>query len=320
MQGSGAAWFPDSSRLLISREGALWVAAAGSDAATQITKDRDNERAPSISPDGRTVAFYSSRSGHQDIWLVPSDGSAAPRQLTRAAMSEDDPRFTPAWSPDSRQIAYISNASDYWHDDVWVSDVATGKARPLTRSLMAASSPVWSPDGRSIALLGNEKKGYWYEDLQDIWVVDVARGTERSVQMQVHATDWLHNLPVFWSGDGRHFYFVYHERGDLNLWSVPAEGGVATRVTNERGALRSFDTTAKSDAFVYVRSGPTAGAEVQYVRAGGGPPRQLTAFAETWDGVREPLEVSYRSFDGSTSRGSSICRRPCARARGIRRS
>lgn len=297
-QGSNPVWFPDSGRIAFVRESDLWSVAVGSAEATQITKEKANLRAPSVSPDGRTIAFYSSRSGHQDIWLVPSDGSAAPRQLTREAMAEDDPRFEPAWSPDGRQIAYISNKSDYWHDDVWLIDVASGKTRQLSRSVMAASVPTWSPDGRRIALLGNAKKGYWYEDLQDIWVLDAASGAERVVKMQVYATDSLHNLPVYWSGDGSQLYFVYHERGDYNLWSVPSAGGIATRVTHGLGSLRSLSTTDKGDAFVYVRSGPVDGPEVEYIPALGGPPRRLTEFADEWQNVRAPVEVSYRSFDG----------------------
>ncbi|HXH05636.1 MAG TPA: S9 family peptidase [Vicinamibacterales bacterium] len=296
--GAAAAWFPDGVRVLILRDNDLWVGRVGSDEVTRITRDELDERAPRISPDGRTIAFYSTRSGHQDIWLVPADGSTAPQQLTSEAMAADDPRFAPAWSPDGRSIAYISNKANYWHDDVWVVDVASKRARQLSRSLMAMSTPAWSPDGRALAVLGNAKAGYWYEDLQDIWIVDVRNGSERTVRMQVHATDWLHSLPVYWSGDGRHLYFAYHERGDINVWSVPAEGGVATRVTHEQGALRSLETTPKADAFVYVRSGPTRGPEVHFLEVSGGVPRQLTAFSDEWESIQEPREVSYRSFDG----------------------
>ena len=303
LDGNNPAWFPDSARIVFSRGGDLWTARIGSNDATQITKDRENERAAAVSPDGRSIAFYSSRSGHQDIWIVPSDGSAAPRQLTDAAMAEDDPRFAPAWSPDSRRIAYISNTSDYWHDDVWAIDVASGKARQLSKRLMAASTPAWSPDGRSIALLGNAKKGYWYEDLQDIWILDASSGAERTVEMQIYATDRLHNLPVYWSGDGSQLYFAYHERGDINLWTAPARGGVATRMTNELGGLRSFESTAKADAFVYVRSGPVEGSEVHYLPEIGGPPKPLTQFSEAWEHVTGPQEVSYRSFDGMYIQG-----------------
>ncbi len=296
--GSNPSWFPDGRRILFSRENDLWAIPLEGGDASRITTDPANERAAVVSPDGSTIAFYSTRGGHQDIWLVPSDGRAAPRQLTREAMADDDGRFAPAWSPDGRQIAYISNKSDYWHDDVWLIDVASGKARQLSKSLMAASVPVWSPDGRRIAQLGNAKKDYWYEDLQDIWVVDASSGAERTVKMQVYATDSGHNLPVYWSGDGAHFYFVYHERGDFNLWSVPSEGGIATKITHGLGALRSLSTTKAGDAFAYMRAGPVQGAEIEYITKIGGPEKQLTQFSEPWEHVKEPIEVSYRSFDG----------------------
>jgi dipeptidyl aminopeptidase/acylaminoacyl peptidase len=295
--GNVQAWYPDSQRIVFSRDNDLWSLRVGSTEPTRLTNDPGDERAPAVSPDGRLIAFYSTRSGHQDIWVVPGDGSAPPRPLTSAAMALDDIRFAPAWSPSSREIAYISNRTDYWHDDVWIADVASGRTRQVSKSLMAASSPAWSPDGRSIALLGTAKKGYWYEDLQDIWIVDPVNAAERTVRMQIQATDWLHSLPVLWSRDGRTLSFAYHERGDLNLWSVSAAGGVATRMTNDRGQLRSLEAAA-GDALVYVRSGPVDGPEAFYLPRTGGPPRQLTRFADTWEGVREPREVSYRSFDG----------------------
>lgn len=298
LQGNNPVWFPDGQKIVFSREADLWTASVGSATATQITKDKENERAAAVSPDGRSVAFYSSRSGHQDIWLVPADGSAPSRQLTQAAMAEDDGRFTPAWSPDSKQIAYISNKADYWSDDVWVIDVASPKPRQLSKSLMAASSPAWSPDGKRVALLGNAKKGYWYEDLQDIWLIDTATAAEKTVKMQIFATDSLHSLPVLWSSDGSQLFFVYHERGDFNLWSVPSAGGVATKITNELGTLRSLDISAKGDALVYVRSGPANGPEAEYITAAGGPPRQLTEFSEEWENVAPPKEIAFKSFDG----------------------
>jgi dipeptidyl aminopeptidase/acylaminoacyl peptidase len=297
-QGSIAAWFPDSQRAVISRESDLWSLPVGSTDAKQITTDGKDKRAIVVSPDGKWVAFSSVRGGANDIWIVSADGGAAPRQLTQNAMPLDDARFGPAWSPDSKTIAYISNKGEYWHDDVWLLDVASGRTRQLSKSLMAASTPAWSADGKTIALLGNAKKGFWYEDLQDIWLLDPAKGTERTVKMQIYATDQLHSQPVFWSGDSSHLFFVYHERGDINLWTVPASGGVATRLTNERGTMRGIETDAKGDAFVYVRTTPTSGGEVEYLPGIGGPPRQLTDGSVEWENVFEPQEVAYRSFDG----------------------
>jgi dipeptidyl aminopeptidase/acylaminoacyl peptidase len=292
-QGSITAWFPDGQRVLTSRQNDLWSIPVGSTTGTQITKDAGNERAPAISPDGRWIAFASSRGGHNDIWVVPSDGRAAPRQVTQAAMPEDETRFGPVWSPDGKTIAYVSNKNDYWHDDVWLVDVASGKARQLTKGVMTSETPVWSPDGKHIALLGSSKKGYWYMDLYDIFLIDPVKGTERPVKMQVFATGDL-----TWSGDSSRLYFTYQERGDVNLFCVSAAGGVATKVTNDRGVMRGLQASANADGFVFTRSTPIDGTASYYLPAIGGPPRQLTTPSVGYEGLREPKEIAYRSFDG----------------------
>ncbi len=297
VRGRSPAWFPASRRVAFVRDGDLWAVSMGSSDAVPLTNDEDNERAPVVSPDGRWVAFYSSRSGHQDIWVVSAEGGE-PRAVTTGAYALDDARWAPAWSPDSREIAYVSNTSDYWADDVWVVDVESGQTRQISSGLMASTTPVWSPDGSRIALLGTSKDGYWYEDLADIFVLDPLSGAERTVEMQVHATDWLHRMPIFWSGDGEQIYFLYQQRGDFDLWAVPSAGGVATRVTNMGGSLSSVSATATADAFAFVRATPTRGPDLDYLPATGGRLRRLTTFADEWSVVVDPEEISYRSFDG----------------------
>ena len=298
VEGSSPVWFGDGSGIVFSRGGDLWRAEVGSSEPTRITDDPDDERAARPSPDGGTIAFYSGRSGHQDIWIVPSDGSAPAVQLTRASMAADDFRFAPAWSPDGTRIAYYSNLSDYWEDDIRVVEVATGEERQISSGLMASSTPVWSPDGSRIALLGTSKDEYWYEDLAYIYLLDPEAGTEEIVAMQVHATDWLHNHTVSWSADGSELFFPYHERGEVELWRVPAAGGVATRVTNMGGSFRAYHATADGSAFVFLRSTSTRGTEVDYVPAEGGAARRLTHFSTRWQGLVEAEELSYRSWDG----------------------
>lgn len=320
---SSPVWMPHGDGLLVSGGGDLWIVpveGAEADVATagarraedgpgpalslddprvvRVTDDDEGERAARPSPDGSAIAFYSGRGGHQDIWLVPADGSGPPRRLTRESMAPDDFRFAPAWSPDGTRIAYYSNKADYWEDDIWMVDVATGAERQVSRGLMASSTPVWSPDGSRIALLGTSKDEYWYEDLAYLYVLDPDNGTERVVDMQVHATDWLHNLDVFWSADGSELFFPYLERARMELWRVPADGGVATRMTNMGGHFRSYHANDAASGFVFIRSTPTRGSEVDYYDVRGGPARQLTDFATEWEGVEEPDEVSYRSWDG----------------------
>ncbi|WP_419935201.1 prolyl oligopeptidase family serine peptidase [Candidatus Palauibacter sp.] len=307
LRGSNPAWAPAGDRIAFAAGGEIRVADVGDVEARPVMDAMEGVRAPAFSPDGRTIAFYSTESGHQDIWLVSTDGSGPPRQLTDAAMALDDPRFAPAWSPDGGELVYVSNASDYWHDDLWIVEVETGDHRQLTRTLMAMSTPVWSPEGDRIAVFGTAKGEYWYEDLSYIYVVgdlDGAAGpSERIVDMQVHATDAAMRHAPSWSADGEFIYFPYLERGTVNVWAVPAAGGVATRVTHMEGTISGVSHTAGAGSLAFVHASPVRGGEAYALDLIGGVPQRLTSFAPVWRSVEPPEEIAYSSFDGLRIQG-----------------
>ncbi len=295
-RGAGPTWFPDGRGIVVGRENDLWAVTLDG-FERRLTTGPEDERAPAVSPDGRSVAFYSGRGGFQDIWLVSADGGR-PRQVTHQSMAADDPRFGPVWSPDGSTIAFVSNAGDYWADDLWLVSVTTGVSRQLSRGLMASTRPSWSSDGSRLALMSTSKQGYWYEDLADLSIVEVATGAERIVPMQVHASDWLHSQRVIWSDGDRTILFPYLQRGEFDIWAVPAAGGVATRMTNIGGSIRTIHGSATGDRVAFVRSTETAGPDLFLVEAAGGSARQLTRFADIWEDVEAPEEIAFRSYDG----------------------
>lgn len=95
VSGTGAEWLPDGKGIVFVEDNDVWTVAVGSTTPRRITNDKNDERALQASPDGRTIAFYSGRSGNQDIWLVPTDGSAPARQVTKKSMALDDFRYAP---------------------------------------------------------------------------------------------------------------------------------------------------------------------------------------------------------------------------------
>ena len=225
--------------------------------------------------------------------------------LTREGAEADDSRFSPMWSPEGRWIAYISNRADWWHDDVWLVEVATGQAHQVSTSLMASSSPVWSPDGSRLVLMGTAKDEYWYEDLAYLYLIDLDLSgsvprvvREAPIEMQVHATDAIMRFDPFWSGDGERVYFPYQQRGAFDLWSVPASGGVATRVTNVGGAWSSLHATPDGRRAVFTRDAAGEGREVWLLDLQGGVPARLTSFSPEFAGIQRPTEISFRTFDG----------------------
>ena len=80
---------------------------------------------PQFSPDGRRVAFASTRSGENEIWLADPDGSNAV-QLTAMAANPGFPR----WSPDGRSIAFHSNPDG--QAEIFVVAAEGGRPRNLT--------------------------------------------------------------------------------------------------------------------------------------------------------------------------------------------
>jgi len=303
--GGSQTWAPDGDRLAFTAGGGLHVVDFGSTDPSTVSEGLAGTRAPSWSPDGSALAFYSVEGGFQDIWMVPADGSAEPRQLTSEAAEGDDSRFTPAWSPDGRWIAYVSNAADWWHDDVWLVRVETGERHKVSSRLMASSSPVWSPDGTRLVLMGTAKDEYWYEDLSYLYLIDLDLSgaeprvrSEAPIEMQVYATDFIMRFDPFWSGDGEWVYFPYQERGAFDLWATPAAGGVATRVTNLGGVWSSLHATPDGARAVFTRDAPLEGRESWIVDAGGGPARRVTEFSPRFADVQRPAEISFRTFDG----------------------
>ena len=109
--------------------------------------------APVPSADGKWVVFSVSEPSYDplkdvsDLWIVPADGSAAPRRLTSTKGTESGP----AWSPDSTRIAFAAKRDDDEVNQIYVLDVVRGgEAQRVTAAPTAASVPRWSPDGQKI--------------------------------------------------------------------------------------------------------------------------------------------------------------------------
>ncbi|MGQ0428987.1 MAG: S9 family peptidase [Gammaproteobacteria bacterium] len=108
---------------------------------------------PELSPDGRWVVVsvaqpaYEEEQKSSDLWLVATDGSAPPRQITFTAGGESNP----AWSPDSSRIAFAAKREGHEEPQIHVLDVAGGgEARRVTDVATGAGQPQWRPDGQAI--------------------------------------------------------------------------------------------------------------------------------------------------------------------------
>ena len=169
------------------------------------------ERDPTYSPDGRRIAFMSSRSGACEIWMCASDGSN-PVLLTAFG---GPIIFGPKWSPDGQNIAFTAVRAG--SVDVYVVSANGGIPRRLTSHPLADKWPSWSRDGQSL-YFNSMRNGR-----DDIWKMP-AKGGE-PVQITRHEGDAPQESP-----DGR---FVYYEKGwpsHCSVWKAPAAGGEEVKV------------------------------------------------------------------------------------------
>ena len=112
------------------------------------------DESPQFSPDGGQIAFSSTRSGRQEIWVCESDGSGC------GALAPTPHGGTPRWSPDGRSIAFDAWSEQYVHADIFTIEVDTLAVRRVTTSDADDIVPSWSRDGRSIYFASNRSGGW----------------------------------------------------------------------------------------------------------------------------------------------------------------
>ena len=161
MSATSISWAPDSDHMIVAlatanRRPSLWDISVLGGSARKVVDDGSQ---PSISPNGKEIAFVAGQSLHQRIWLAGLNGGQ-PREL----LGEDGDLFgTISWSPDGKKIAYTTARYTYGYGtkgtiavaDLSSSSQAGGSARPtVVLSLAGLNAPMaWAPDGRLIYTL-----------------------------------------------------------------------------------------------------------------------------------------------------------------------
>jgi eukaryotic-like serine/threonine-protein kinase len=105
--------------------------------------------------DGRTLLFNNALVGSRNLWTMPLDREARPRQITAVPANAV---MHSSLSPDGTYVAFASNTTG--DSDVWVQHVDGSDLRQLTSDPAADAWPVWSPDGRAI-MFASLRNGVW---------------------------------------------------------------------------------------------------------------------------------------------------------------
>ncbi len=274
-----------------------------------------------VSPDGRRV-LYTAREAITEgeksqylthIHVANIDGSD-PFQLTYGDKSASEP----AWSPDGKWIAFISDRSG--KDNVWIIRTSGGEAQQLTEVKSRVIAFKWSPDSRFIAYTSPDppteaeekaKKEKNDAEVLDenlkmvrLWVIPIAATGKREARKLTEGSYSVsgRSRDFDWSPDGKEIAFVHTPTPKFNDWIktdisvVEVATGKVRPLVASRAAESSplYSPDGKSIAYEASDDPPTWGftSTIQIIPADGGAPRQLGA---TFD--QQPSLVDW-SADG----------------------
>jgi len=168
-----------------------------------------------------TKVTYVTASGPEDNQLYSLVVADADGENENTIMESSDPIMSPAWSPDSRRIAYVSFENNV--STIWVQTLRTGNRVKVSSRAGINGAPAFSPDGRKLVLtLGG------IDGNLDIHVLDLAsRQTTRLTTNRSIDTEGS------WSPDGQTIYFTSDRSGGPQIYRIGIDGGTPERVTFE---------------------------------------------------------------------------------------
>ena len=270
---------PDGREIAFVSGGDIWsVPSAGGDAHLLVANDA-NESRPLFAPDGRALAFCSTRTGGGDIYVL-SFTTGGLRRVT----ADDGMEQLEGWSRDGRWIYFSSTSRDIsGMNDIFRVSVDGGtpmavSADRYVNEFGAASSP----DGARLAFVarGNGSSQWWrragsHLDQSELWMLAGAGTAATYTQLTKRDS---RSLWPMWSGDGRSLFYVSDRGGAENLWTRPATAAgsdrALTKFTDGRVLWPSITTDGKTIAFernfgIWVAdSGTGQGHEVKITRRG----------------------------------------------------
>ncbi len=218
---------------------------------------------PQISPDGKRILFTVTTVNEKEdgynghIWEVPSIGGK-PRQFTYG----DGRDSNPLWSPDGKNILFLSSRGKDKGVVPWVIPAQGGEARPVCSEPKGVEKPVWCPDGKNILFLSRVKTeenpwnkksdvkvirklvykedNFFHDTRRHLFVVEADSGQPKQLtkgEFDVVSADW--------SPDGKNIVFVANMTGEQdytlikNVWVISYKGEKPRRLTDGKWQIDS---------------------------------------------------------------------------------
>jgi dipeptidyl aminopeptidase/acylaminoacyl peptidase len=242
-----------------------------------------------FAPNGLDIAFTveaapKGKSSVTDVWLS-SGRPASP--YTRSAAS-----YEPQWSPEGRQIAYLSAESGT--PELYVG-APPSSARQLTHHGAAIAAFRWSPDGKQIAFIAADAASTRAEREQDPRIIKVVSGSDLPAHLWSIDTASKHEhqitsgafnvLEFAWKPDRSGFIVLASERPDPDhaserIYGVGNRSGISHLIFDPKAPIEQLELSPDGQTIAYVGphgSGATPSDLYVLASGGGTPPRDLTS-------------------------------------------
>ncbi|MES3013170.1 MAG: Tol-Pal system beta propeller repeat protein TolB [Pseudomonadota bacterium] len=159
------------------------------------------------------ISYVTKGGGRYTLRVADADGEGG-----QVALNSPEPIISPAWSPDGKQLAYVSFEKQ--KAVIYTQDTSTGARRELANFRGSNSAPAWSPDGQTLAVTLSRENG------SQLYLIDRSGGNVR----RLTTSNAIDTEPAF-APDGRGIYFVSDRGGGPQIYRTSVSGGNVERVT-----------------------------------------------------------------------------------------
>lgn len=294
----------------------IYIMNADGSGETNLTRNRAEDLAPDLSPDGSQIVFISDRDGNHEIYRMKTDGS----NLVRLTKTSDKEAY-PYWSPEGTKIIYCAFLEGNW--DVFIMNADGSGQKRITNTLENEEWATLSPDSKRIAYATGSFPNYniytmnrdgshptplvtlpniqafpkWSRDGKsiaynygifssgnftgDIYLVNADGSNGRKI---TDSQGKCINEGPYWSPDGKRLVFQSNRSGNFQIYVMDADGSKQTRITNHTGndywpswALCHSDERQEiRDKFIYTITESDGNAQIYIVNSDGSGKTRIT--------------------------------------------